>query len=82
MVKIEHRSDLESKDLKETLSMADRVVVGKENQGERKFFEYRVLEFGNKLPTYLEQKEPTQKDENRVELVTLELNSLPKHLDE
>jgi hypothetical protein len=81
-VKIEHRSDLESKDLKETLSMADRVVVGKENQGERKFFEYRVLEFGNKLPTYLEQKEPTQKDENRVELVTLELNSLPKHLDE
>jgi hypothetical protein len=40
------------------------------------------MEFEKQLPTYLEAQVPSQTNDKGIEIVTLELNRLPKHMDE
>lgn len=80
LVKIEHRSQLESNDLQSAIAHAESQTLRQNNP--TTLFEQRFVQSEKHPPTYLESYIPPPLDDKGIQIVTLELSQLPKHMDD
>lgn len=73
LVRLEHRSQLESSDLAKVISETENSAMNKT---------VRAREKNENLPTYFESVNSLPLDDKKVEILTLELNHLPRRLDD
>lgn len=76
LVRLEHRSQLESSDLAKVISETEKTSNNLNSKA------IKAREQNDNLPTYFESINSLPLDDKKVEILTLDLNHLPRRLDD